>query len=345
MAKTRGGHVAATIVDVARAAGVSKTTASDALRGSGRVSDATRQAVLVAARRLGYSINRSARSLRTATTGAIGLYIPQVLVRSEHYMSFVYGVVNEAAGADYDVTVIVAGEEARPGYSPHVDGLVLIDPVEDDPMVERLTSTGLPVVSSERFTSGRQPTGTVWSDHGRYTRELLDHLAERGARRPALIGSTTVSDWSMRIQGAYRAWCRIAGVEPVIAVAPFGADPTFLQHEATELLGRGVGVDALIGAGDGVAAAVAPTLTAAGHVIGEDFLLASCVDSTALQVLDPAVTAIDTKGGEAGVACARLLFDLLRGEAARGTSLELPLELLVRESTRGRGSVRGQGAD
>ncbi|WP_308798902.1 LacI family DNA-binding transcriptional regulator [Agromyces silvae] len=336
MTETLGGHVAATIVDVAREAGVSKTTASDALRGHGRVSDATRQAVLVAARNLGYSINRSARSLRTQTTGAIGLYIPQVLVRSEHYMSFVYGVVNEAAGSDYDVTVIVAGEEARPNYAPHVDGLVLIDPVEDDPMVERLTSTGLPVVSSERFPSGRQPAGVVWSDHGRYARELLDHLAARGARRPALIGSTTVSDWSMRIQGAYRAWCRLAGVEPVIAVAPFGADASLIQREAGAMLAGETGVDALIGAGDGVAAAVAPTLTAAGHVIGEDFLLASCVDSSALQVLNPAVTAIDTKGGEAGVACARMLFELLRGDADRGTSLELPLELLIRESTRGR---------
>jgi DNA-binding LacI/PurR family transcriptional regulator len=139
----------------------------------------------------------------------------------------------------------------------------------------------------------------------------------------------------MRIQGAYRAWCRAAGVEPVIAVAPFGADPSFLQHEAGELLAREAGIDALIGAGDGVAAAIAPTLTAAGHVIGEDFLLASCVDSSALQVLDPAVTAIDTKGGEAGIACARLLFEVLRGEAERGTSLELPLEVRVRESTRG----------
>jgi DNA-binding LacI/PurR family transcriptional regulator len=53
-----------TILTVAREAGVSKTTASDALRGSGRVSEATRETVAQVARRLGYAPNGSARHLR-----------------------------------------------------------------------------------------------------------------------------------------------------------------------------------------------------------------------------------------------------------------------------------------
>jgi DNA-binding LacI/PurR family transcriptional regulator len=325
--------VTTTIVDVAKAAGVSKTTASDALRGSGRVSDATRTSVLDAAERLGYSTNRSARSLRTSTTGAIGLYIPQVLVRSEHYLSFVYGAVNEAAGSDYDVTLIVAGDESRRNYFPHVDGIVVIDPVEDDPMVQRLMATRLPVVSSERFPSGRQPTGVVWSDHRRQTRALLEHLAERGARRPALIASATVSDWSVGITDAYRAWCRDSGVDPLVAVATFGADPARVQEEARRLLATEPGIDALIGASDGVAAAIAPTLADAGRVVGRDLLLASCVDSSTLQVLRPPVTAIDTRGGDAGAACTALLFRLLNGEVEDGASIELPLDIHIRAST------------
>lgn len=76
------------LVALARAAGVSKTTASDALRNSGRVSDKTRAHVVSVANRLGYSPNSSARSLRMASTGAIGLHLPEVLTRSEYYMSF-----------------------------------------------------------------------------------------------------------------------------------------------------------------------------------------------------------------------------------------------------------------
>lgn len=336
MTENRSGPATpATIVDVARLAGVSKTTASDALRGRGRISPATKEAVAAAAGRLGYSINRSARSLRTATTGAIGVYVPQMLVRSEHYMSFVLGVVNEAARVDQDVTLIVSGQASRPGYAPHVDGLVLIDPVDDDPMLHALMATRLPIVSSERFPSGRQPTGVVWSDHGHYTRLLLDHLADRGARRPALVASTTISEWSLTIQDAYRGWCARAGIEPLITVAPFGADPALLRESVDALLTRAPETDALVCAGDGVAAAVSPALIARGLQIGIDFLLASCVDSSAVQALHPRVTAIDAKGGEAGAACARLLFGILDGTTPAGTTIELPLELHLRQSTLG----------
>src|SRR5690606_4057374 len=53
-----------TLLDVARAAGVSKTTVSDALSGRGRLPAATRERVSAVARELGYVANRSARNLR-----------------------------------------------------------------------------------------------------------------------------------------------------------------------------------------------------------------------------------------------------------------------------------------
>lgn len=326
---------AVTIIDVARAAGVSKTTASDALRGRGRVSRSTSEAVAAAASRLGFLINRSARSLRTATTGAIGLYIPQVLAHTEHYMSFIYGVVNEAASFDYDVTLIVASGHARSGYAPHVDGIVLIDPVAEDPMIQRLLDTGLPVVSSERLLGPRQTTGVVWSDHARYFRLLLEHLARQGAKHPALIASTTQSDWSFAVQRAYADWCRAAGVAPHQALAPFAAPPPRLQEIARAMVANAPEIDAFIGAGDGVAAAVAQALASDGLRIGTQILIASGVESSATLAAQPPITAINTRGGEGGQACARLLFDLLQGRADRGAEIELPLDIHYRASTAG----------
>ncbi len=85
------------LIAVAKAAGVSKTTASDALRDSGRVSERTKQHVVAVARRLGCTPNLAARSLRRAGTGVIGLHLPEILTRSEYYMSFVFDVVDQAA--------------------------------------------------------------------------------------------------------------------------------------------------------------------------------------------------------------------------------------------------------
>lgn len=116
-----------TIADVARAAAVSKTTASDALRGHGRVSGPTREAVLEAARRLGYAPNRSARSLRTSVTDTVALYFPEFLTSAEYSMAFVFGVAERAAGAGLNVTLLSSGHLPQHG-TPQVDGLVLCDP-------------------------------------------------------------------------------------------------------------------------------------------------------------------------------------------------------------------------
>ncbi|GAB3716241.1 LacI family DNA-binding transcriptional regulator [Nocardiopsis oceani] len=323
---------AVTIVDVARAAGVSKTTASDALRGRGRVSDGTRETVVATARRLGYSINRSARSLRTATTGAIGLYIPQVLVRSEYYLSFVHGVLDTVAASEYDVTLIVSAHSSRPKHTPRVDGLILCDPVHSDPMASHLVDSGLPVVTCERM-AGVRPTGVVWSDHGRMARRLLDHLSENGARRIALLASTTDSDWARSIEAAYQSWCLEHGFHAAVATVAFGVSPEAVRAEAEALLDAVPDVDALVCGSDGVAASVAPSLAARGLRLGEDFLLASCVDSSALRTMDPSVTAVDPKGPEAGEECGQLLLDILADRAAEGTLRELELDFVPRASS------------
>lgn len=312
-----------TIFDVAADAGVSKTTASDALNGRGRVSDATTAAVLASAERLGYTINRSARSLRTATTSAIGLYLPQVLVRSEYYLSFMQGVVAEAAAADYDVTLIFPGQRVA-GYAPQVDGIVICDVREGDPVVERLLSSRLPVVSCEPVPGPHQPSGVVWSDARALVTELLDRMAQAGSVVPALLSSTTPSDWVRTIERTYREWCAATGRAAVVEVGTYGMDPEDLRGIVGGLLDGHPEVDGLLCAGDGVAASVASAITARGRDLEHDFLLASCSEHSASA---PLFGAIDTDGEAAGRACTQLLFGLLRGEEEPGTRRELPLAL------------------
>ncbi|MGW4958690.1 substrate-binding domain-containing protein [Nonomuraea sp. NPDC004186] len=234
-----------TILTVAREAGVSKTTASDALRGSGRVSERTREAVAQVAERLGYVPNGSARHLRKASTGTIGLHVPEVLTRSSYYMSFVFGVVEQAARHDYDVTLITSGQ--RRSRPPRVDGLVLGDPLGGDPVVESLMATGLPTVSCERFPGSRQADGVVWSEHASMLGRLLDHLRESGASRPALIVAGDESDWAASVHRGYLEWCTAHGVVPLVRRVSFDASGDEVRAAARALLdtagGSGRGAD------------------------------------------------------------------------------------------------------
>lgn len=323
-----------TILDVAREAAVSKTTASDALRGSGRVSQATRDAVALVASRLGYSPNRSARSLRTSVTETIGLHIPEFLTRSEYYMSFVFGVVEQARLASYNVTLITSGHLPQRGAVPQVDGLVLCDPVADDPVVEHLMGTTLPIVTAERYVGESRPTGIVWSDHEALARQLFDHIHNAGATRPALLASGTTSDWSTTLQRTHAEWSVENGLPRIAREAPFGSPPHVLQAAVRDLLAASPEIDAIVCAADGAAVAVLPEIRAAGRTVGKDILLASCVDSSAMQHADPPITAIDLRPRTLGMECARLLCEILAGEVASDTVRTMPIELRIRDSTR-----------
>ncbi|MFC4006090.1 LacI family DNA-binding transcriptional regulator [Nonomuraea purpurea] len=318
-----------TILTVAKEAGVSKTTASDALRGSGRVSETTREAVARVAERLGYVPNGSARHLRRASTGTIGLHVPEVLTRSSYYMSFVFGVVEQAARHDYDVTLITSGQRrTRP---PRVDGLVLGDPLGGDPVVEGLMATGLPTVSCERFPGDRQADGVVWSQHAAMLARLLDHLRESGASRPALIVAGDESDWAANVHRGYLGWCVAGGVTPLVRRVSFDATGDEVRAATRALLSvAGERPDALVCAPAGAAAEVAPLLREAGAGV----LLASCVDNAGTRQADPPITAIDLRPREAGASCAELLFELLSGAAPMGTERVHPIELAIRASTR-----------
>src|SRR3954447_26059015 len=118
---------AATIVDIARAAGVSRTTASAALGGAGRVSEATREHVRAVAAGLGYVANPTARHLQAGRTGSIGIYIPENLFGFGFYMEFVFGAAHVPLQDAFALTLL-ADRPVGP-----VDGVIVVDPMAGDP--------------------------------------------------------------------------------------------------------------------------------------------------------------------------------------------------------------------
>ncbi|WP_433464524.1 LacI family DNA-binding transcriptional regulator [Spirillospora sp. CA-128828] len=316
-----------TLLAVARAAGVSKTTASDALRGSGRVSAETRAMVTRVADTLGYVPNGTARHLRRASTGTIGLHVPDVLTRSTYYMPFVFGVVENAAARDYDITLITSGSPSR---VPRVDGLILGDPLAGDAVVEKLMTSGLPTVTCEHFPGDAAADGVVWSRHSDKLTEMLGHLRASGAAHPALVAAGSESEWAASLQRGYREWCVDVGIPPAVRTVPFEAAAEDVHAAVEDLLAAEPHLDALVCAPAGAAARLQPAL----RRTGSPFLLASCVDSPAMSLADPPITAIDLRPREAGATCADLLFDLLDGRAAPGTERIHPIELNLRASTR-----------
>ncbi|MFF8828595.1 LacI family DNA-binding transcriptional regulator [Streptomyces sp. NPDC015131] len=323
-----------TLIDVARAAGVSKSTASDALQGSGRVAEATRRRVRDVAEELGYRANSAARRLRRSRTGAVGLHLPHTATRLDYYMTLAFGAVERCQEEGLDVILLGARGGTHGPPASRMDGLLVIDPDAADVTVPRLLDAGLPVVTGERHLGpAPAPSAAVVCDNAASLTALLDHVHERGARRPALLAPRSESAWARALRTAAESWSAAHGVPVAVRPVPFAASAGEAAGATRELLARDPATDAVICGPDGAAVGVLRAAVAAGRVPGRDLLVASCVDGAAVRAGDPPVTAIDLRPADYGRACAALLCDILLDRAAPDTVRPHAWSLEARAST------------
>lgn len=178
-----------TIVDVARRAGVSKSTAARALSNASEISQTTRERVLEAARVLGYERNYLAVGMRSGRSGMLGLVIPDIA--NPFWAEVARGAQDRAVDAGASLLVFSSdwdhAREARHLQAlrqARVEGAI-INPVADS--FDDLDRFGLPFVligsSAERFPD----TSSVGSDITQAVRLGLDHLISKGHRRPWLM--------------------------------------------------------------------------------------------------------------------------------------------------------------
>ncbi|RLV67785.1 LacI family transcriptional regulator [Streptomyces sp. CBMAI 2042] len=350
-----------TLLDVARTAGVSKSTASDALQGSGRVAEATRDRVRAVAEELGYRPNSAARRLRRASTGAIGLHLPQTATRLDYYMNLAFGAVARAQEDAFDVVLLApastmgsAGGATGPGgaggpVASRVDGLLVIDPEVGDSAVPGLLDAGVPVVTGERYLGPTAaPTGAVICDNAASLTALLDHVTERGARSPAVLAPAGTSAWATALRATAASWGQEHGVDVALRTVPFAATPGEAEEATLALLRADPAVDAVICAPDGAAPGVLRAAATLGRPVGPGappaatthsrkaptpLLVASCVDGTATRSAEPPVTAVDLRPAAYGRACAELLCDILAGRTPPDTVRRHAWALETRAST------------
>lgn len=318
-----------TILDVAREAGVSRTTASSALSGSGRISEDTRERVREVAERLGFVANTTARNLRTGRTGAIGIYLEERLLDYSFYMEYMVGIATEAMQRDYALTLISGGLPSLNALA-HIDGVIIGTPIEGDPMTGKLLTSGLPVVCSERCLDAVvEPVATIETDYVPAEYELLDHLCEQGARNPALLSLPVgISVLRNLVQG-YRDWCKQNGVKPRVLLLDAVGSPEAVVTYTSELLVKPNRPDAILAGADDLALSVFD----AARSVGADVLIASCVENNSLRLVTPGITSIVNPPRDIGRHAASVLLDVLDGRQVPKTILRPKPQLALRRST------------
>ena len=318
------------IRDVAKAAGLSITTVSFALNGKGQVAEATRQRVRDVAKELGYQPNQAARSLKSGRSRIIGIAVshresrPWRQTYLPYYRSIIAGAAIEAVEHGHAVAAIPFDAHGHVEAALPFDGLIVVDPVKNDPTLAACVRDRIPVVVDGRPLDehlGGIP-GVQSDVHGGMG-EVLSHYASREVTRPALLTGSAVDAYTLDTERSFRAWCRRRGLPSTIRKVKAGEQPL---DAANDLLDRDPRVDAVHALNQTYGEAVLAAAAQRRLSIPEDLVVTMMGESASAAsgngvsylVLDPA---------EVGATCVRMLVDLLDGKAV--TDVMLPCRFVV----------------
>lgn len=324
-----------TIKDVSTRAGVSIGTVSRVLNGSTATSEAAREAVLTAARELGYLPNAHARSLRSEHSGTIALLVPDI---RNPFFAELARVVEKAALDHGLATLLCNADESAEQFDRYVqvirrqrvDGVAMIPITEAHEAIDRLVQDGIPLVFLDRHMRGTGIPAVV-SEPEDGVSQAVEHLLACGHRR---IGFITGPMASSAGRERYEAYCRamdrhgIAIDEDLVATGDFqetsGAEGAglLLDHGASAIFAS----DSLMSMG------ALRTCHARGLRIGADIDLVGFDDLPVFTLTDPPLTVVDQPIEEVGNRGVDLLIRRMAGELP--DSLRLPTRLIVRSSTR-----------
>jgi LacI family transcriptional regulator len=200
--------------DIARRAGVSQATVSRVLNGNDRVSPDLRDRVLGALADVDYVPNASAKAMRTARSGTIGIVTSEIL--NPYVPGLLDALTREARARG--LGVLLWNDDAPDApmamagiASGAVDGIVFTAARTDTTAVATLAERGVPVLLANRAADD-SPLDHVMSDHRGVGVHAADYLLRHGRHEVAAIFGPRTTYSSPAREAGFRARLDEAGV-------------------------------------------------------------------------------------------------------------------------------------
>jgi LacI family transcriptional regulator len=329
-----------TIVDVARQAGVSKSTVSLVLQNSPLVRASTRDVVEKAMAALDYVYNRAAANLRGGDVGLIGLIINDL--RNPFFTEFAASAQMTFASNGY--ATVIANTDENPDIQTQVIASMiehgvagfLISPtyVDGDDPLESVRRAGIPTMQVLRLLDARTGVFPFASlDYGVGGRLATRHLFDLGARRIAFVGG--LEDRPVTTE-------RMAGYLAVMAEADL--EPTALFGRPSRAFGRAVALglararpelEAAVCFSDLVALGMLAGFAEAGVRVGADFRLVGFDDIEECALSWPQLSSVRCDVASFGRRSAQAMLAWLESGEQPPESQLAPVELIARHSSLG----------
>lgn len=308
------------IGEIARRAGVSRSTVSYALTGKRPVSPETKARIQAVIDELGYTPNAAARALADGTTRTLGLVFPPA---SRHYtdmqLDFIGSLVEAASDHGYDILLAASAGDGESGLrrlvaERRVDGAIMMEIRLDDARVDFLAEAGFPFVTIGRTGT---PDRTRWVDldYARLVRDCVRHLADLGHRRIAFVNRSEQL-FAAGYESAHRG---LAGFTEGVADHGLtgaaylcGDDAESGEGVIDRILAADPATTALVTVNEAALGGLYRGLAGHGRKIPLDFSVTGIAASRWASAVTPPLTAADVPAAEMGRTAVDLLLELLQ---------------------------------
>lgn len=326
----------ATIKEVAERAGVSRSTTSRALTGTGYVAEPVRLRVRKAAAELGYVVDATARSLKQQSSRVIGVLVSDL--RNSFYADLAFGAGRRARDAGYTMMLIDDGgsgedelDAANAFVAARVAG-VIVTPVSAATS-SFFTRQRIPMVEVDRQFAENEVDAVVIDNRGA-ARTTTEHLLALSHRRIALFIDET--DWTTgrdRHRG-YADALAAAGIDhDETLVVSAGWDVDAARDAAKQLLASDDRPTAVFAANNLLAEGIWRAAADLGLAIPDDLSLVSFDDAPWMSMVTPGVTAITQDAVLLGETAVSTLLDRISAPGSAPRRVVLPANITRRAST------------
>jgi LacI family transcriptional regulator, galactose operon repressor len=322
-----------TIMDVAAAAGVSVATVSKAVNGRYGVAPETVDRVLAVVAELGYESSLIASSMRSRTTGVIGVLVADFEPFSAEILK---GVGQALRDSRYDLLAYSGSHGTAEGWERRslsrlsgtlIDGAIIVTPTVVN------VGTEVPVVAIDPHT-GPADLPTVECDSFGGALQATRHLLELGHTRIGFIAGRTDLRSSIARDAGYRRALADAGLPLDPALVGSGSyRRDAVRVAALEMLSRFERPTAIFAANDISALEIVKVAAELGLDVPQDLSIIGFDDVPEASTASPALSTVRQPMQTLGAEAARMLLSLMQGDTPKTTHLKLPTRLVPRATT------------
>jgi LacI family transcriptional regulator len=328
-----------TILDVAKEAGVSFGTISRVLNEDKHVKAETRERVLRAIDRLGFVANRQARILAGGKSGTVGVLVPDL--GTEYIGEIMRGADAELALGGYGIILYtthrIAKKEAdyvAACLQGMADGLLLVLPRNPSDFVGTLVRRKFPFMFIDHQGTGKD-SASVSAANWQGAYEATEYLIGLGHKRIGFItGWVDLKPAQDRLKGFQSA----LRTNHIAEDAELILEGTFAQpdgyHAGLHFLSLKNPPTAVFASNDVMAMGVMDAVRERGLSVPEDVSVVGFDDIYQSAHVHPALTTVRQPLEKMGCVASQMLLEIMRNPEGKRERIELPTELVIRDSCR-----------